>query len=130
ADVPAGGAPAAGAGVRPRPAGGAPRSGVLPNLSPPEAFVMLKLYGHFFPEQAKVETRTMTVINGEMLPDDEYGILEAYCTDPACDCRRVLLNILGRRQGALAAISFGFDRKAPDAGTLLDPPNRQGRHAP
>jgi len=29
--------------------------------------------------------------------DDEYVLLEACCTDPACDCRRVMLNVASRR---------------------------------
>lgn len=91
---------------------------------------MLKLYGHLFPEQAEAETRTMTIIDGETLPDDEYAMLEAYCTDPACDCRRVMLNVVGRRQGPLATISFGFDRESMHAGPYLDPVNRQSVHSP
>jgi hypothetical protein len=43
-----------------------------------------------------------------------------------------MLNIIGRQQGGeyLAAISFGFDRRKPDAGPFLDPINPQSKYAP
>ena len=82
-----------------------------------------------FPEQAMAETRTITTQGHPVLPDDEYALVESYCTDPACDCRRVMLNVLPRRQGKrgfLAAISFGFDRDEEMAGPFLDPLNPIG----
>jgi hypothetical protein len=85
-----------------------------------------------FPEQAWAETRSITIQGHPSLPDDEYGLIEAYCTDLKCNCRRVMLNVIGRQQGSeyLAAISFGFDRRKKDAGPFLDPLNRQSKYAP
>jgi hypothetical protein len=85
-----------------------------------------------FPEQAWAETRSITIQGHPLLPDDDYGLIEAYCTDPKCDCRRVMLNVIGRQQGPdyLAAISFGFDRNKEHAGPFLDPMNRQSHYAP
>jgi hypothetical protein len=85
-----------------------------------------------FPEQAWAETRSITIQGHPLLPDDDYGLIEAYCTDPKCDCRRVMLNVVGRQQGPdyLASISFGFDRKKQHAGPFLDPINRQSEFAP
>jgi len=80
-----------------------------------------------FREQAIAETRTIMTRNHAELPDDDYALAEAYCTDPDCDCRRVMLNILGRRQGHVATISFGFDRDEEMAGPFLDPLNPQSR---
>lgn len=85
-----------------------------------------------FPEQAMAETRTITTRGHPELPDDEYALVESYCTDPTCDCRRVMLNILPHRQagrGCLAAISFGFDRHDEMAGPFLDPLNPQSQYA-
>lgn len=85
-----------------------------------------------FPEQAIAETRVITTRGHPMLPDDSYALGEAYCTDPTCNCRRVMLNVLPKRQieqGYLAAISFGFDRDGEMAGPFLDPLNRQSRYA-
>jgi hypothetical protein len=85
-----------------------------------------------FPEQAWAETRSITIRGHPILPDDDYGLIEAYCPDPKCDCRRVMLNVIGRQQGPdyLAAISYGFDRKKQDAGPFLDPLNPQSQYAP
>jgi hypothetical protein len=85
-----------------------------------------------FPEQAKAETRVITT-RGYPVPDDEYALCEAYCTDPTCDCRRVMIAVLPHRQmeqGYLAYIGFGFDRDSKYAGPYLDPLNRQSRYAP
>jgi len=82
-------------------------------------------FTYLFPEQRPAETHPS-------LPDDEYALVESYCVDPTCDCRRVMLNVLPRRrmaQGYLAAISFGFDRKAELAGPFLDPLNPQSQYA-
>ncbi len=87
-------------------------------------------YSTFFPEQAARETRSFTTRGDPVLADDEYGLLESYCADPACACRRVMLNVLSRRQReVLAAISFGFDRNSEFAGPFLDPLNRQSASA-
>ena len=83
-------------------------------------------------EQATAETRTITTQNHALLPDDKYALVEAYCPDPTCDCRRVMLNVLPRHQTTedyLAAIGFGFDRDGEMAGPYLDPLNSQSRHA-
>lgn len=82
-----------------------------------------------FPEQAKTETRTLMVRNHPDLPDDNYGLIELYCSDPKCNCRRVMLNIHGERQGHLATISYAFDRDDEMAGPFLDPLNPQSQFA-
>ena len=72
-----------------------------------------------------------TVLNRMDLPDDEYGLIESYCEDPACDCRRVMLNVVSRKQSKiLATVSFGFDPNDSMCGPFLDPLNRQSKHAP
>jgi hypothetical protein len=87
-----------------------------------------------FPEQGARETRTITIIDGDgHLPFDEYALVDAYCPDPTCHCSRVMINVVGRQQmarGFLAAISFGFDRDAENAGPYLDPLNPQSEYAP
>lgn len=86
----------------------------------------------FFRELAVAETRTLTVRNHNLLPDDEYALLEFYCPDPTCDCRRVTLKVVARHlagQDTLAAISFAFDRDAEFPGPSLDPPNLQTFYA-
>jgi hypothetical protein len=85
-----------------------------------------------FREQGLAETRSFTTRGYPGLPDDEYALFESYCTDPECDCRRVMLNVIRRRQtrqAYLASISFGFDRDGEMAGPFVDPLNKQSEHA-
>ncbi len=85
-----------------------------------------------FPEQAIAETRSVTARRHPRLPDDSYAMVESYCPDPKCDCRRVMIGVLPQsnpRSGFLASISFGFDRDAEMAGPFLDPLNPQSRYA-
>ena len=83
-----------------------------------------------FPQQGTTETRTVTIRGHAALPDDEYGLIESYCLKAACHCRRVMLNVGGRRQQAiLASISYAFDRDDEWPGPFLDPLNPQSRYA-
>ena len=43
----------------------------------------------FFAEQGTAETRVLTIRGHPVLPDDEYALLESFCDDPRCTCRRV-----------------------------------------
>lgn len=81
-----------------------------------------RFFDYYFPEVAKAETRSLHIVedlNG--LPPGEYGFVESYCTDPKCDCRRVLLHVLRPEEGMVAVVSYGFDPGAPMRGPFLDP---------
>lgn len=98
-----------------------------------------------FKDLAFKETRVRTVLPGRAMPADEYGFLEFYCDDTRCDCRRVIIKVLGHHSGdkVWATISYGWE--APEfyrkwAGTdlldaeemcrpSLDPLNSQSSHA-
>jgi hypothetical protein len=83
-----------------------------------------------FPSQGVAESRVMTLHGHPVVPDDEYALMEWYCDDPKCDCRRVMLRVFGRWQEAtVASISFGFDRDHELAGPFLDPLNPQSEYA-
>ena len=87
-------------------------------------------FDHLFPEIAHKETRSLTLNGLGEFPNSDYGLLESYCPDPNCDCQRVMLNIVSRReQKQVATISYGFDRSAEDAGPYLDPFNPQSPYA-
>ena len=96
----------------------------------------LMLFADIYPELAEAETLTITTKGYPKLPDDEYALLESYCPDPKCNCRRVMLNVVSRRDiengepRYLASISYGFDRDSEFAGPELDPLNRQSQYAP
>jgi hypothetical protein len=58
------------------------------------------------------ETRSITIQGEPLLPDDEYGFLEAYCNDENCDCRRVMFNVVSRNSTKiLAVIAYGWENK-------------------
>ena len=99
-----------------------------------------------FPELARRETLSVTVKNDPSLPDGEYGLLEAYCNEPGCDCRRVMFNIFTPDSPeALAVVAYGWESKAfyadwfgrydPDIiqqmqGPILNPDSPQSELAP
>lgn len=65
-----------------------------------------------FRELALSETRSFTVDDGNYpgLPADEYALLEAYCNDKNCDCRRVFFNVASRKQQRIVAvITYGWE---------------------
>ena len=66
-----------------------------------------------FPAIARMETRTLMVLEGSDLPADNYGLLEFYCNKKDCDCRRMFLYIVSEKRNAtVAVIGFGWeDRK-------------------
>jgi hypothetical protein len=85
---------------------------------------------HLFPRQGVAETRVLTIRGSSLLPDDEYGLLESYCVEAGCHCRRVMINVAGRRrQDILASVSYAFDRDDEWPGPFLDPLNRQSAYA-
>ncbi len=84
------------------------------------------------PTLAERETRTLIIPPGPglVLPAGEYGIMESYCTEPDCDCQRVLLSVLRRSPSQIeATISMGFDPSRKMYEPFLDPINPQGEHA-
>lgn len=85
-----------------------------------------------YPELAALETRVVNVlVPHQGVPAGAYGLVELYCPDPSCDCRRVMLSIVEvkRTDRAVASINYGFDRNDEMAGPFLDPLNRQGTYA-
>jgi hypothetical protein len=84
-------------------------------------------------EIAERETRVIMNVHAEDgVPAGTYGLSEAYCPDPECDCRRVMLNVVHTEQphrGFLASISYGFDREDEMAGPFLDELSPQSEDA-
>ncbi len=62
-------------------------------------------YHEFFPEQAKRELAYLE------LDGHSYPMIEFYCIDPECDCRRVMVNVYAdlTLQQPLAVITYGWD---------------------
>ena len=90
------------------------------------------------PELAIEETRVIHLLAPyKGVPPGDYSMLEFYCPDPDCDCRRVMLNAVeGERINRfLASISYGFDQddkrdwERDMQGPFLDALNPQSEYA-
>ena len=57
------------------------------------------------------EMRTVIVTKGQSLPAGPYGLLEFYCDEVDCDCRRVLFQVIRpeTREKVWATINFGWE---------------------
>ena len=65
-----------------------------------------------FPKIAEKETRAITVFNNPELPSDTYVLVDSYCDEFDCDCRRVFFNVFSKsRKKLLAVIAFGWESK-------------------
>ena len=65
-----------------------------------------------FGELAWKETRNVTLRDGNQfgLPADDYGLMELYCNDRNCDCRRVMFDVLSKkRHQSVAVVAFGWE---------------------
>lgn len=63
-----------------------------------------------FQEIAKKETRLITAIGDPELPKGDYVLLESYCDEIGCDCRRVFFNIFSEsRNEIVAVIAYGWE---------------------
>jgi len=83
-----------------------------------------------FRELAGAESRSMIPIAHASLPSRPFLLMELYCVEPRCDCRRVMLNVIDiETREHVATINHGFEppeHPFEDEGqTFLDPTNRQ-----
>lgn len=72
---------------------------------------MIPFHSRFLDLAAR-ETRSLHVLaRGGNLPAGEYTLLEYFCDEPECDCRRVLVQVVpaGRPNEVLAVINYGWE---------------------
>jgi hypothetical protein len=86
-------------------------------------------------EVAKSESRMFHVFDRNDLPSGIYVFREFYCTEPHCDCRRVLLQIhCLESKRVVATVNYAFELPKPpfeDEGQMfLDPLNPQSNISP
>jgi hypothetical protein len=68
----------------------------------------------YLPELAERETRTITIFPGSGfdLPPTEYGLVEMFCDEPGCDCRRVIFMVMSSMtEKPEAFVSFGWESR-------------------
>lgn len=73
------------------------------------------MFHDLVPDIGMRETRSVNVLSDSEggLPPDDYGLLEMYCNEKGCDCRRVYLSIFTRSTAKLDAhITWGWESPA------------------
>ncbi len=85
-----------------------------------------------FQSVAEEETRSIHVPPGSKMsvPEGTYLFREFYCTEPRCDCRRVILHVVDvARERVAASINYAFEPPRPpfddEQQVALDPLNPQ-----
>lgn len=69
-------------------------------------------FHNYFPEIAEQETRAITVLENSSwdLPAADYLLIEMYCDEPGCDCRRVFLAVFSSVTERIeAVIAYGWE---------------------
>ncbi|MDD5699106.1 MAG: SEC-C metal-binding domain-containing protein [Victivallaceae bacterium] len=65
-----------------------------------------------FPDIAEKETRSLIIHGDPELPDDRYILVELYCDEKNCDCRRVFFDVLSENtKKSLAVITYGWEKR-------------------
>jgi SEC-C motif len=65
-----------------------------------------------FPEVAKAETRNLIAFEDPLLPPDQYVLMELYCNEIGCDCRRVFFNVYSEAKKVfVAVIAYGWESR-------------------
>ena len=72
------------------------------------------MFHDYFPELAEEETRSFTTLDDDaQLPAGSYGLIESYCDEPECDCRRVFFSVISSRSEQIeAVIAYGWESRA------------------
>ena len=94
--------------------------------------LLMSMLGYFdvFPEKMQTEIRTAIIPNDAAetpFPSGTYLFTEFFCTDPKCDCQRVLVKVLraesrhDTRPEEVATISYSWDPDGEQSMELLDP---------
>jgi hypothetical protein len=98
---------------------------------------LLESFHKLFPDAARRDVRSLHVRDeGEPagIPAGEYFFVESYCTNPACNCERVSIDVAERGLGIVASISYDSDpSRAPtyanQPNPCLVPSIRQSKYA-
>src|SRR5262249_6440421 len=88
----------------------------------------LEYFDDYFPEIAREETRYARLVGRNGIPDGEYALMEAYCTDPSCDCQNMMLAVVRYKEGFVAAIRVILARDGTGARAFPDPCSARGEH--
>ena len=68
----------------------------------------------YFPEIAERETRAITILeqSSSGLPPGQYSLVEMYCNERKCDCRRVFFYVISPpKKEPLGVIAYGWESR-------------------
>jgi len=54
------------------------------------------------------QVRTVSIKQHPQLPDGEYSFIDTYCADPACDCRKTMIQVM-HNGNPVSIISYGWE---------------------
>ncbi len=54
------------------------------------------------------QVRTVSIKQSPQLPDGEYSFIDTYCTDPGCDCRRTMIQVMHKGK-LVSVINYGWE---------------------
>jgi len=54
------------------------------------------------------QVRSVEIAKSPQLPDGEYSFIDTYCSDPECDCRKTMIQVMhkGKR---VSVINYGWE---------------------
>jgi hypothetical protein len=57
------------------------------------------------------QVRSVRIAQSPQLPDGEYSFIDMYCSDPGCDCRKTMIQVM--HNGRLVSIiNYGWESSA------------------
>ena len=72
------------------------------------------MFVEHFPEVAKRETRMISLLqrSSSGLEPGDYSLLEMFCDEPGCDCRRVMFCVVtSRTKDVEAVVAYGWESR-------------------
>ncbi|KXA89674.1 hypothetical protein AKJ61_02425, partial [candidate division MSBL1 archaeon SCGC-AAA259B11] len=63
-----------------------------------------------FPRVAEEETRSIIAPSHSKLPKGKYVLVELFCDEPDCDCRRVFFDVFyEEKKKSVAVVAYGWE---------------------
>ena len=54
------------------------------------------------------QVRTVEIARSPQLPDGEYSFIDTYCSDPKCDCRKTMIQVMHKGK-LVSVINYGWE---------------------
>jgi hypothetical protein len=69
----------------------------------------IKSFDQQFPDLAWQDPCQMVLMDVDPEADGIYDLIDFYCLDPDCDCRKVFVSVMDSRQKQVATIAYGWE---------------------